>query len=359
MSLSVRSAFDLLLTALDLAEGSEVLMTAVTVPDMVRVVRAHGLVPVPVDIDPRTLAPDPAALSRAVTPRSRVLVAAHLFGAVSEEGPARTVARENGLVFVEDCAQSHAPGRFAGHPDSDVRLLSFGPIKTATALGGGVALVADPELRSAMAEAQDAWPVQRRTAWLRRALKYGGLSLLGVEPVFTAFRAGCAVLGRDYDEVLKDLARSFPGNDVLSRIRVRPATPLLSLLARRLERPSGRIAARAAAGRALAQRLGSELDRPGAGVALHTHWLFPVTVEDRGALRDHLRRAGFDATSGTSSLRVVPAPEERPDTIPVRAEALLERILFVPAYPETTPEARRRLGDVLAAWGRREGGRVR
>ncbi|MCA1675769.1 MAG: DegT/DnrJ/EryC1/StrS family aminotransferase, partial [Actinobacteria bacterium] len=56
--LSVRSAFDLFLTAIDLPEGDEVLVTAITHPDMVRILELHRLVPVPVDIDPESLAPD-------------------------------------------------------------------------------------------------------------------------------------------------------------------------------------------------------------------------------------------------------------------------------------------------------------
>ncbi|HEY8798251.1 MAG TPA: DegT/DnrJ/EryC1/StrS family aminotransferase, partial [Candidatus Dormibacteraeota bacterium] len=48
---SVRSGFHLLLDALDLAAGDEVLVSAITHPDMVRVIEAHGLVAVPVDLD--------------------------------------------------------------------------------------------------------------------------------------------------------------------------------------------------------------------------------------------------------------------------------------------------------------------
>ena len=50
--LSARSAFDLLLTALKLPVGSEVLMTAANIPDMFEIVRRHDLVPVTLDLDP-------------------------------------------------------------------------------------------------------------------------------------------------------------------------------------------------------------------------------------------------------------------------------------------------------------------
>ena len=51
ITLSVRSAFDLAPRAIQLPVGSEVLLSALTVPDMVRIVHLHGLVPVPVDTD--------------------------------------------------------------------------------------------------------------------------------------------------------------------------------------------------------------------------------------------------------------------------------------------------------------------
>lgn len=78
--LSVRSGFDLLLGALDLPAGGEVLMSALTIPDMVRIVERHGLVAVPVDLEPQTMAPAMGSLMRSATPKARVVVIAHLFG---------------------------------------------------------------------------------------------------------------------------------------------------------------------------------------------------------------------------------------------------------------------------------------
>jgi perosamine synthetase len=57
--LSVRSGWDLWLGAQDLRAGDEVLVSAITHPDMIRIIHEHGLQAVPVDIDPETLAPRP------------------------------------------------------------------------------------------------------------------------------------------------------------------------------------------------------------------------------------------------------------------------------------------------------------
>src|SRR6185295_2184874 len=66
--LSVRSAWDLLLQALALPAGSEVLMSAITVPDMAAIARHHQLQVVPIDLDPETAAPCLNSLRRAASP---------------------------------------------------------------------------------------------------------------------------------------------------------------------------------------------------------------------------------------------------------------------------------------------------
>lgn len=348
--LSVRSGFDLLLGALALTPGDEVLFSAVTIPDMPRIARAHGLVPVPVDVDPDTLEPDLGALERCLSPRSRVLVVAHLFGAVPSLEGSRAFAREHGLVFVEDCAQSYAPGRFTGSTDSDVRMLSFGPIKTDTALGGGVLLVRDPALRARMEERHRRLPRQARVAWAKRLLKYAVLQLVGHEPLFALLRGYARARGTSHDAIIGRAARSFAGGELLQRIRLQPSTPQLALLARRVARPNlERLRARAAAGDAFARSLPETVRRPGARVAEHSHWLFPVLVVRPDELKTGLWARGFDATRGTSSLTAVEAAPERPDVRAPRAAEMMEQLLFVPVYPEIPAAARRRLAAELAA----------
>lgn len=60
--LSVRTAFDLYLKALRLPRGSRVVCSPLTIPDMVTILEEHGLVLMPVDLDPITLAPEPGAM---------------------------------------------------------------------------------------------------------------------------------------------------------------------------------------------------------------------------------------------------------------------------------------------------------
>ncbi len=78
--LSVRTLFDALLSVCAFDEGDEVLMSAVTIENMAEIVRHHGLIPVPVDLDMGSLAPRVAAIEKAASPRTCMLVVAPLYG---------------------------------------------------------------------------------------------------------------------------------------------------------------------------------------------------------------------------------------------------------------------------------------
>ncbi|HLQ62682.1 MAG TPA: DegT/DnrJ/EryC1/StrS family aminotransferase, partial [Candidatus Acidoferrales bacterium] len=169
---SVRSEFHLLLQALDLPPGSEVLVSAVTHPDMVRILETARLVAVPVDLDLETLAPRPELLARLAGPRTRLLLVAHLFGGRCDLEPALRLARSRGLLLVEDCAQAFRGPGDDGEPGADVSLFSFGTLKTATALGGALAYVRDERLRRRMAEIQAGWPAQPDREYRRKVLRH-------------------------------------------------------------------------------------------------------------------------------------------------------------------------------------------
>src|SRR3954470_6291977 len=178
LSLSVRSGLDLLLRALELPAGSEVIMSGVTISDMARIVEQHGLVPVPVDVDAATLQPVQEQIEHAITPRTRAILVAHLFGSHIEMAPIVELARNHDLLVIEDCAQAFVGSGYAGHAESDCALFSFGPIKTATALGGAVVRVREPEVRSRMHELQTAYPIQTRWGYLKRLAKYAAFRFL-------------------------------------------------------------------------------------------------------------------------------------------------------------------------------------
>lgn len=347
--LSVRSAFDLLLTALSLAPGDEVAFSAVTHPDMVRIAEAHGLRALPVDLDPETLAPRADMLERAITSRTRLIVVAHLFGGRAELAPLVDVARRHGQLVVEDCAQCLRGPQERGHELADVSLFSFGAIKTATALGGALARVDDRHLAERMRARQERWPVQPRQEYALRVLKFVGLRVLGHPRVYWLFSRSLAAAGRDLDSVVNGAVRGFPGPELLRQIRRRPSAPLLALLARRLRRfDAARLEARARAGRLLGAALPPGVVRPGRTALDSTHWVFPVVTSDRAELIAALRRAGFDAAAATSSIASVSPPCDRPDLRPEEADRTLAGVVFLPAYPELGDRELARLASAVA-----------
>lgn len=351
--LSVRSGFDLLLAALELLAGSEVLMTAVTISDMVRIVEHHGLVAVPLDLELSTLAPRLEAIEAAITPRTRAIVVAHLFGSRVPMGPIVEIARRRGLLVIEDLAQGYAGPHDLGYAESDAALFSFGTIKTATALGGALLRIRDPALLHRMRAIQSDYPVQSRAAYLSRAAKYGLLKGATTWTGYTVLVALLRAAGCDHDRLAAKLVRGFPADRLFEQLRLQPSAPLLALLARRLKRfNADRLRQRSERGRELSARLQGSYEIPGSASAIHSHWIFPVLASNPNQLIDHLARAGFHATQGRS-MCAISAPANRLNLQPRSAEQLLREGVLLPIYPELPDAEFQRLAGVLLEPARR------
>lgn len=365
MCLSVRSGFDLLLGALALPKYSEILVSAVTHPDMVRIIERHGLRPVPVDLDLMTLAPRGDLLMVGRSPRTRAILVAHLFGSRVNLEPVSDFARKHNLLLIEDCAQSFRGAKDLGDSLADVSMFSFGPIKTATALGGALLYVHDPDTLWKMHNEQLSWPMQRRGEYFTKLLKFLCLIQFTRPIPYRLLFHTCELLGKDFDTLVNGTARAFrpsrqPGasgsrskrwatDDPLSgRIRRQPSAPLLALLAHRLRTfDAGRLASRARVGEEIARRLSPAVLHPGGLADSRTHWLFPVISSDPDSLISALRREGLDAARATSNIGVVKAPPDRPESIPAVATRMMSHVVFLPVYPELPEEALKRLTKVV------------
>jgi perosamine synthetase len=352
--LSVRSGFDLLLGALGLPQGSEVLVSAITIPDMIRIIKHHGLVPVPVDLDPGQMAPGLENWRRAITPATRAVLVAHLFGGRIPMEPILDLAGQKKLLVFEDCAQAYAGPEYQGHPGADASMFSFGTIKNSTALGGALLRVRDPELLARMRAAHAGYPKQNRRLYGKRLLKYALLKTMSSRPIIALLVHMCMRMDLDYDRWVNRAARGFPGDYFFEQIRKQPCVPLLAVLKRRLTRFNRRRLERhVEKGQKLAEILGEKVFCPGAANRPHTFWVFPVLINEPEGLIEHLALAGFDATQG-QSLCVVPPPADRPEQKAKTAEEILAKIVFLPFYPELPQrEATRMAEEVLKAAGRK------
>lgn len=354
---SVRSGFDLLLGALAETAGSEVLVSAVTHPDMVRIIEGHQLRAVPVDLETATLEPRVELLEAALTSRTRAVVVAHLFGGRFDLRPVAAFARAHGLLLVEDCAQAFRGPRDAGDPLADVSMFSFGSIKTASAVGGAILRLRHPGLLAKMRRAQERWPVQGRRHYAGRLLKALCLVLLGRPLPYGIVARICKLTGRDLDDLVNGTVRAFPASagateSLLGEIQHRPSAPLLALLARRLRAfDTNRLARRTAAGERVARLLPAFVHHPGELASPRTHWLFPVLASDPEGLVCGLRQRGFDASRVTSSIAPVPAPPDLPRLAPEEANRMMSHLVFLPVYPELPEGALDRLAGAVEEVG--------
>lgn len=142
-------AIELALRALDVGHGDEVIAPSHTaVPTICAIVRA-GAVPVLVDIDPHTFCLCPHAAAAAVSPRTKAIVAVHLYGHPADVDALSRLAERHSLAFVEDCAQALGAkwqGRSVGSFGT-LAACSFYPTKNLGALGdAGAVLTGDRAL---------------------------------------------------------------------------------------------------------------------------------------------------------------------------------------------------------------------
>lgn len=344
---SVRSGFDLLLQALALAPGDEVIFSALNVKGMINIVRREGYVAVPLDFDPDSITPTVEALQRALSPRSRVLVVAHLFGARLELDALIDAARAAGLVVVEDCAQAFNGRAYSGHPKADVAMFSFGPLKTATALGGALLNVRDAALREKMRAVQARYPLQPTKRQAKRVLQFAGLKLITLPLVFGLVQRFFALTGRDYEDAVAESVRNVAVLKKAKNLRFQCSTALVALLCRRLRRfDPASLERRAEKGRRLKALLGDSLALPGQANRHHDYWVFPAVVEEPLGFIAALRRQGFDAANLPRS-QAVAAPDDRPQLEPKRAAALMSKLVILPCYEGLPDREMQRLAALV------------
>ena len=305
--LSVRSGFDLLLSTLNWPAGSEVLMSGLTIPDMPRIVEEHGMVPVGVDIDIDDLSMTAESIRRKITPQTRAIVVAHLFGGLANMDAVMEVAREHNLLVVEDCAQAYIGGSYGGDKRADISMFSFGAIKTNTALTGAVFVVRREELLARLSHAHQKWPMQTRVAYFKRLSKYLLVKTISTKWIAGAIAFGLGALGKDHDRLAVKLSRGFSGGDFFFKIRHQPPVPMLRMMERKFARfDEQQIRDRTELGVELENSLRKVVDIPGCKLTRPTFWVFAVLVDDRDNFVRHLWKNGFDATTSCSMKPVAP-----------------------------------------------------
>jgi dTDP-4-amino-4,6-dideoxygalactose transaminase len=146
-------ALHLILRACGIGPGDEVIVPSNTYIATWLAVSYAGATPVPVEPDLDTYNLDTTRLREAITPRTKAIVAVHLYGQPANIGAIRAVADCHGLKVIEDAAQAHGAvleGNRAGNLGHAAGF-SFYPGKNLGALGDGGAVVTnDAQLASSV-----------------------------------------------------------------------------------------------------------------------------------------------------------------------------------------------------------------
>ena len=99
-------ALQIAMMALDLKPGDEVITPSFTFIATTEVIALLRLTPVFVEVDPKTFCMDPAALEKAITPKTKAIVPVHLYGHSAPIDEIMTIAKKHNLIVIEDNAQA-------------------------------------------------------------------------------------------------------------------------------------------------------------------------------------------------------------------------------------------------------------
>jgi perosamine synthetase len=151
------SALFLSLKALEIGVGDEVIVPSITFIATANAVTMTGAKPVLVDVDPKTLNICPAAVSQAVTPRTRAIIPVHISGRAAKMPVIQEIASKHQLKVVEDAAEALLSKNFGQVLGTigDCGCLSFSPMKTITTGQGGAILTNQEPLYKSLRQLKD------------------------------------------------------------------------------------------------------------------------------------------------------------------------------------------------------------
>ena len=398
---TVRSLLDLYLMHKQYppqASKEVIVSPPITIPGMVQLLEHYGLVVVPVEgqRDENVITRiDVDAIEAAVTDRTVAIMIVHPFGATSasseEWARLKVLANEQSIELWEDAAESYR-GLATNNTDSsnhesteeqseeilkystphaDITFVSFGLIKTATALGGGIAFIRDhrqqQHLTSARTLQQDlstpcaAAVAMRRlqqhhyvqqTAWdycSGKVLPAFLIQVFSLHPrLYGAFASLCVQWGGYdcFDQMVTRNVRSIVPSGSRSSsttihwmelIRKRPSLPLLQLLHRRLLHSRDtccRVERRIQQCQNMTKIF--QVHTLGVGVPSATslssaYWLYPIQVDPtkKQLVQERLLKSGWDIAAGTSQLQCV-LPTLPTSDVPFKTKDFMSNVLYLP-----------------------------
>ncbi|OWF51339.1 uncharacterized protein LOC110449309 [Mizuhopecten yessoensis] len=304
--LSVRSGLDLYLKVKDYPPGSEVIMSAINIPDMVYIVKHHKLKVVPFDVSIETTGPKVELLESLITDKTVAILIAHIYGKWCDIEAIIDIAQRKNIYVIEDCAECFCGFERTGNPRSDLALFSFGVIKYSTAFGGAIAKIKDQKLYAQMRETYLKYPIQKHSEYLKKILKYSGVYiLLDCPSIIKPLMVLTRTLSIDHKKVVIKLLRGFPDR-MIERIRAQPSNALLATMKRRLDNfDQTDFNASQVKAEYVKERLPEEVTMVGMQAEVNNYWLFPILMDNPDTVVKILNAMGIDAYRGATQLNLI------------------------------------------------------
>jgi len=338
-NLSVRTGLDLFLQGANLPIGSEIIMTSINIPDMNTVLRHHGLISVPVEVDVDTLAPEIEDIEKNITERTKAIMLSYVWGVNFNIDKIIQLAKKHNLYVIEDLAETFTSTKYNGHPEADISLFSFGTIKYNTALNGAITIVRNNDvLYRKMKYIQDLYPMQLTSTYFKKCLKMSiMLAALNHTGTTGLIQHVARETGYNAKEKAVSFIRGFPTDgEFLPKFRYQVCNTLLANMALRMRSFDNEYMDRRMA---VLKRAQDKLTNAGIKVPGHVHkersfWLFPIVVPDIPLCYKALVDRGVDAYLGATQLRVIQPPSGSRFTEIVETQEYFDKILYLPLHKE-------------------------
>ena len=151
------TALQIAVACLGLQPGDEVILPTFTIISCAQAVTYNGGIPVLVDSEPRTWCMDVSQIAAKITPHTRAIMPVHIYGHPVDMDPIISLAKQHGLIIIEDAAEAHGAEYLSHRGTSnevwrrcgslgDITVFSFYANKLVTTGEGGMVLTNDPKI---------------------------------------------------------------------------------------------------------------------------------------------------------------------------------------------------------------------
>ncbi|MCT7977390.1 DegT/DnrJ/EryC1/StrS family aminotransferase [Laspinema olomoucense] len=299
-------ALHLALLALGIGQGDEVIVPTLTYIASVNTITYTGAIPVFVDSLPDTWQIDPEDVIRAITPKTKAILAVHLYGHPCDLSALKEIAKKHRLFLIEDCAeaigslyQNQHVGTFG-----DVATFSFYGNKTITTGEGGMVITNDQTIFDRAVHFKGQGLAKYREYWH---------DVIGYNYRMTNL---CAAIGLAQLEKIQTI--------------IKKKRQIAELYKELLQDTNFKV-------------------HPEIGDVFHSYWMVSILVDQanqRDTVREHLAQAGIETRPVFYPVHTMPMYSQKYQKHQV-AEDIGWRGINLPSYPDLSEEQIKYICDTL------------